>query len=180
MSYRKVKPISWNENSPKSKILRQQFALKFLDIDFGKKTVINVDETWLGMSDFWRMKWSQNRHSNSVKKLPMNPRISMIAGLDTQGEIFLSLLQANSNSKNMVLFFSELIRILDEQRPGFRKDHIFLIDNASYHRSNELMKFFKDQKLQIMFSGSYSYDACPAELFFAAFKSADINPRHVP
>ena len=37
MSYRKVKPISWFENSAKSKILRQQFALAFLDIDLDQK-----------------------------------------------------------------------------------------------------------------------------------------------
>ena len=57
MSFRKVKPVSWTENSPKSKIIRQQFALRFMDIDFEKKTIINVDETWLSMSDFRRRKW---------------------------------------------------------------------------------------------------------------------------
>ena len=57
MSYRKVKQVSWTENSPKSKILRHQFALKFMEIDFEKKVIINIDETWLGMSDFRRRKW---------------------------------------------------------------------------------------------------------------------------
>ena len=28
--------------------------------------------------------------------------------------------------------------------------------------------------------GPYSYDAAAAELFFAAFKSADVNPNKVP
>ena len=28
--------------------------------------------------------------------------------------------------------------------------------------------------------GPYSYDAAPCELFFAAFKRADINPSKVP
>ena len=31
-----------------------------------------------------------------------------------------------------------------------------------------------------MMLGPYSYDAAPAELFFAAFKAADINPNKVP
>ena len=94
----------------------------------------------------------------------------------------------------MMVFFSELIRTLDKLRPGWRKNHVLLMDNASYHRSSQLLKFFKDQRLPIMYTGSYSYDAgksmfvvsnlviniAPAELFFAAFKAADINPRHVP
>ena len=32
----------------------------------------------------------------------------------------------------------------------------------------------------IMMMGPYSYDAAPAELFFSAFKSDDVNPNKVP
>jgi hypothetical protein len=32
----------------------------------------------------------------------------------------------------------------------------------------------------LMVLGPYSYDASPCELLFAALKSVDINPRHVP
>ncbi len=78
-------------NSVKSKILRQKFALAFMDIDLDKKVVLNLDETWLGMSDFRRKKWRPHRHSNSVAKLPMTPRVTMITGIDTKGEVFLSL-----------------------------------------------------------------------------------------
>jgi len=31
-----------------------------------------------------------------------------------------------------------------------------------------------------MMHGPYSYDVSPAELFFAAFKCADVNPNRVP
>ena len=145
-----------------------------------KKTIVHVDESWCGMSDFRRRKWRPHRHSNSVRKLPLAPRVSMIVGLDTKGEVFLALSQANTNSDTMILFFTELIRTLEKLRPGFKKDHVFVLDNASWHRSNKIMQFFKDHQLSILFSGSYSYDAVAGELLFAAFKSADINPRHVP
>ena len=52
---------------------------------------MHIDETWLGMSDFRRRKWRPHRHTNSVAKLPMAPRVSMIAGLDTKGEVFVTL-----------------------------------------------------------------------------------------
>jgi hypothetical protein len=35
-------------------------------------------------------------------------------------------------------------------------------------------------RVPIMMMGPYSYDAAPCELFFAAFKKADINPAHIP
>ena len=159
MSFRKVKALSWTENSAKSKILRQQFALSFLDIDYEKKVIMHVDQTWLGMSDFRRCKWRQHRHTNSVRKLVIQPRVSMIVGLDTKGEVFLTLSQANTNGDNMKLFFSELIRKLDVLRPGWKKNHVLLLDNASWHRSKKVQKYFEDHQLPIMYTGSYSYDA---------------------
>ena len=34
-------------------------------------------------------------------------------------------------------------------------------------------------KMPILFTGTHSYDASPCELWFAHFKKADVNPRHV-
>ena len=69
MSYKKVVPISLTGNSTRNLILRQQFALRYLQIDFKKKTIINIDETWLGMSDFRRRKWMFKGTNNSVPHL---------------------------------------------------------------------------------------------------------------
>ncbi len=67
MSFKKVVPIAWKANSDRNLILRQQFALSFLTALRGKyTTILNVDETWLGMTDFRRMKWRPRGNSNSV------------------------------------------------------------------------------------------------------------------
>ena len=78
-----------------------------------------MDETWLGMSDFRRRKWRPHRHTNSVAHLDIAPRVSMIVACDSLGEVFLSLLQVNSNSQSMELFFKHLIATLDRLRPGW-------------------------------------------------------------
>ena len=98
MSFRKVKPVSVHANSVKNLVLRQQFALRFLELLQGKKVIINIDETWLGMCDFRRMKWRLKHSTNSVPQLPLQPRITMILGLDTTGRVYLSLIQQNSNA----------------------------------------------------------------------------------
>ena len=121
MSYKKIDPVSWQANSQRNLILRQQFALSMLNNLRGKyTTVINVDETWLGMSDFRRMKWQEKGYTNSVPMKQMVPRISMIVGLDTQGSVFLTLVQANSNSKVMEIYLHQLVKTLDKERPGWR------------------------------------------------------------
>ena len=38
---------------------------------------------------------------------------------------------------------------------------------------------YQKLKLPVLFTGPHSYDAAPAELYFAHFKAADINPRKV-
>ena len=98
MRYRKIKTVSLHSNSEKNLVLRQRWALEFLNQARRKKVFINIDETWLGMSDFRRMKWQKPGTTNSVPKIEITPRVTMILGLDTLGNIYVALAQANSNS----------------------------------------------------------------------------------
>ena len=180
LRYKRIEPISWQGNSPKNLILRQHFAINFLKQDFAKKTIVNIDETWLGMSDFKKMRWSPIGKSNSAPKKNLQPRISMIAALDSHGQVYTSLLQANSNSSVMELFFTHFIRLMNRKNPQWRKETILLLDNAPYHTSKVMMEFYEDHQLPIFFTAPHSYSASPVELFFAHFKKADINPRQLP
>ena len=85
MRYRNIDNLSFQCNSKKNRILRQQFALAFLRINLMNKTVINVDETWIGMTDFRRKKWTLPDMPNGIPKKNVQPRISMIVGVDTNG-----------------------------------------------------------------------------------------------
>ena len=60
------------------------------------------------MSDFRRMKWQAPVTTNSVAKLQVAPRVTMIVGIDTLGRIYASLAQANSNSELMEIYFRGL------------------------------------------------------------------------
>ena len=53
------------------------------------------------MSDFRRMKWQVPGTTNSFPKLEVQPRITVILGLDTLGNVYVTLAQANSNSQMM-------------------------------------------------------------------------------
>ena len=57
MRFRKIKTVSLHSNSEKNLVLRQRWALEFLTQARKKRVFLNIDETWLGMSDFRRMKW---------------------------------------------------------------------------------------------------------------------------
>ena len=104
----------------------------------------------------------------------------MVAGLDSNGSLFISLLQSNSNSQVMKMFFSHFLEHLDEKSPGWRKTTVLLQDGAAYHTSEVMMEFYEKHSVPIIFTGPHSYAASPIELFFAAFKRADINPAALP
>ena len=57
MRYKKIKHVPLTANTEKNMILRQRWAMAVLDKDHKSKVYLNIDETWLGMSDFRRMKW---------------------------------------------------------------------------------------------------------------------------
>ena len=179
MRFKKVIPVSVHANSVRNLVLRQRFALHFIELLQSKKSIINIDETWLGMCDFRKRKWRPKGSTNSVPQLPLQPRITMILGLENNGRVYVSLVQSNSNAQIMELFFHSLVRTLDKERPAWRKDTVLLLDNAPYHTGVSSLKLFEKLQLPILFTGPHSYSAAPCELFFASFKSKDINPRKV-
>ena len=103
------------------------------------------------------------------------PRITIIAGLDSLGNVYLTLSQANSNSDSMTAFFHHLAAKLDNERPGWRRTTILLLDNAKYHNSDQTMKVFRQLRLPICFFGPNSYDTAVCELLFASLKVVDLN-----
>ena len=160
-------------------ILRQQWALKFIEMWEAGYTFLNIDETWLGMSDFRRMKWRVHGTTNSLPTLALSPRISMITGVDTLGNSYLTLTQSNSNSKVMEIYFMALVKKLDKIRPNWRDKTVILLDGASYHKSRETIEIFERLRIPVMFLAPHSYNVAPCELYFAWFKKDEINPRKV-
>ena len=103
----------------------------------------------------------------------------MILGLDTKGNVYLALAQANSNSDMMELYFRGLTARLDQERPQWRRDTVIFVDGAKYHQSTQFLKVAAELRLPYMVLGPHSYNAAPCELVFAHFKKADVNPRKV-
>ena len=55
----------------------------------------------------------------------------------------------------------------------------FIILGAPYHRAKGTKEMLERLRIPLTMMGPYSYDAAPCELFFSAFKRADINPNKV-
>jgi transposase len=53
---------------------------------------------------------------------------------------------------------------------------MFLLDNASFHKSEKALEAFNQMGLPIMFLGPYSFDMAAVEKLFSFVKNRDLNP----
>ena len=124
LSYTKVKHINVGANTDRSLVLRQRWALSFLQLDWRHKNVVNVDETWLGMTDFRKMHWRPRDREWSVKAKQLQPRISMITAVDKLGNIWVCLTMSNSNKSMMGVFMEYFCRKLDQKNQHWRNSTV--------------------------------------------------------
>ena len=113
MSFVKAQKQHPQANSIKVKILRQRYALMMLPLLEQGKRVINVDETWLNETSFVRKVWGSKDKMSNTSINTVTPRLSMIAALDTHGNVWYSLSHATTDSDGIILFFKHLIQQLD-------------------------------------------------------------------
>ena len=118
--------------------------------------------------------------NNSVPTQFLTPRISVIVAADSNGNLYLTLSQANSSSSTMEVYLHHLAAKLDSEHPRWREDTIILMDNAPYHKSSQIMKVFKKLRMPVCFFGPNSYNTAVAELIFANLKTVDLNPERLP
>ena len=138
--------------------------------------VLNIDETWINDTNYTRMMWCPPRTPATMATRPTSYRISMIAALDTEGCVYYSLTQANTDSDVMMIFLIHLVEQLDLERPSWRDDTVLLLDGAKYHLSSQVREFIRKLDLQVIWSGPYSYSTAPIETLFATLKFGELNP----
>ena len=170
-----AKLIPKHGNSEWSLVLRQQFAIKLLRLMESGKKILNVDETPIGDSNFPLKSWQWSSKPVNARQNIINPRITMIVGIDTTGGLYYSLMQANSNDETMRLFLYRLVEELDRKEKGWRKTIVVQLDGAAWHLSNATLGLLKRLNVPTIISGPYQYDGAAIETFFAHLKQGNIN-----
>ena len=100
----------------------------------------------------------------------------MIIALDTEGRVYASLTQVNTNSEVMISFLSRLAVVLSTEDKDWRKNTVWQLDGARYHTSAETRKIMKQIGVNFVISAPYSYDDAVVELFLAYYKTVQTNP----
>ena len=138
--------------------------------------IINIDESWLNDTNFTRKIWIPSQTSSSMPLNPVHHRLSLIAALDTEGRVYYSLTQANTDQNVMLALLIGLMNLLDMENPEWREDTIFLFDGARYHVGSEIRTYMRQLELEVMWSAPNSYSTAPIEMVFGALKFGELNP----
>ena len=104
----------------------------------------------------------------------------MIATIDTEGEIYLSLSTINTGSEQLCLYLKWLFLKLDKQDKEWKKTTVLLLDGATYHRSKESRNYLANKGVKVVIGGPYAFAAAPVEYLFSALKRFDLNPKGLP
>ena len=179
-SYRRAKLVAVQSNSVRCRVMRQQYALKMLELLAGKRRILNVDESWLNEISFQRKVWCSMARPSTVTREGVSPRLSLIAALDTEGRVWFSLSHANTDQRVMMVFLQHLAGKLDEEEPGWRADTYLLLDGARYHTGDEIRGFLHKLQIQVIWSAPYSYAGAAVEALFSGIKLGQLNPDKLP
>ena len=114
--------------------------------------------------------------TGSVAANSIAPRIAVQLAICTEGRLYASLSQANTDAKTFCLFVSKLSAKLTREDARWRDNTVLLVDGARYQTCAESVAHMKAMGFRVVVSAPYSYATAPVELAFAFLKQGDLNP----
>ena len=108
LRFRRLTHLAAATNSDRVLVLRQQYAVQMVKLLESGVRVVNIDESLLKKTSFQVKTWGNKHHSKYSLGSTLNPAISLIATIDTEGTVFFSVSTVNTNTSVMRLFLNEL------------------------------------------------------------------------
>ena len=72
------------------------------------------------------------------------------------------------------------MHVLDEEDSDWRLKTVIMLDNASWHHSNDVKKLLGLLHVPVIYTGPYAFDGSPIESLFARIKLGELNPYSQP
>ena len=110
----------------------------------------------------------------------VSPRCSIIAAIDTCGNLYASVSQVNTNKDTFQMFLSHLAAKLDSESPEWRANTFIVVDGAPYHKCPATIALVKSLGMSCLIAGPYAFEAMPVETLFSFVKRVDLNAGSIP
>ena len=137
--------------------------------------IINIDESTLYATDTRKKSWGTPGKGLFLGNAQRLTSVNMVAAISSDGEYYFTINQGRNNGYTLLLFLVRLVRHLNRFKPNWRSKTVFLLDNASYHRSEFLKQCFLEMKISVNYLGPYQFSMAPIENFFSYVKARELN-----
>ena len=91
LGYRHIRTVPVQSNTQRCLVLRQQYALRMLPLLESRRRIINVDESWMNNTRFINKMWVPSGAAATITEKQVQPRISLLVAIDTDGRIYFTL-----------------------------------------------------------------------------------------
>ena len=97
----------------------------------------------------------------------------------SEGRIWATTTFANVDSDVIRIFILRLIHKFEADGLSVETEVLFLLDNASYHTSGIVRRFFEIYNLNIAWTAPYAYESSPVETLFSRLKRSELNENNI-
>ena len=97
--------------------------------------VINIDESWISETEYSRRMWCPAKAPATITDKSINPRLALIAALDSDNQIYFALTHSITDSDVITAFLKRLFDTLSIYYPDWRNNSVILLDRTRYHTS---------------------------------------------
>ena len=152
---KKNKPLNFRVDFHNSLLQRQYAASKFIEYLTTSKTIINIDESTLNKTNYNEsglQAIGEKLYTTGSKRIDS---FNIIAGVSNKNEVYFTLNLGSNNSSTFKLFLSKLVTHLSKANSDWRNSTMLLIDNASFHKSREVLEYVRRNDIPLMFLGPY-------------------------
>ena len=118
--------------------------------------------------------WCPPKAPATITDKSINPRLALIAALDSDGKVYFALTHAITDSDVIASFLKRLCDSISTFDPDWRDNSVILLDGARYHTSEETRNTIQKLRLPVIFSGPYSYSTAPIEMLFGGLKNGTL------
>jgi len=158
--YRVIKNIKFLDDLIKK---RQEFVTKIKQENIDK--IISIDES--GFNSLIRKSKGLSKKGSTIHQ-PVtsikNTNVSLIMAITTNKILHNKEITSSVNGEIFFSFIKEVISKLTE------KGYIFLLDNVSFHKNKDMLKYITDMGHEYMFTPPYSPNLNPIENTFGIIK----------
>ncbi|XP_025018435.1 uncharacterized protein LOC112539884 [Tetranychus urticae] len=163
-----VSLVPERRNCESTKLLRKEYALKFLEIQSSMNKIFYVDETGVQINVRSRRGWARKGcRANLTVKAIRSKSLSVCAAMNNKSLFLYEVKEHGYDTISFVDFLKQLVDFFDSEQVN---GAYVIMDNVRFHHRGEVKELIEGKGHNLIFLPPYSPFLNPIENLFNQFK----------